>query len=90
MNDKIAEFIVKNRNKIGIIFIVATVISILLIPSVKINYNLSEYISDTERAKRGMNIVEEEFAMQGFARVMINDVSLVEAKEYKNQIKWRN
>lgn len=86
MNDKMAEFIVKNRNKIGIIFIVATVISILLIPSVKINYNLSEYISDTERAKRGMNIVEEEFAMQGFARVMINDVSLVEAKEYKNQI----
>ena len=86
MNDKIAEFIVKNRNKIGIIFIVATVISILLIPSVKINYNLSEYISDTERAKRGMNIVEEEFAMQGFARVMINDVSLIEAKEYKNQI----
>lgn len=86
MNDKIAEFIVKNRNKIGIIFIVATVISILLIPSVKINYNLSECISDTERAKRGMNIVEEEFAMQGFARVMINDVSLVEAKEYKNQI----
>ena len=86
MNDKIAEFIVKNRNKIGIIFIVATVISILLIPSVKINYNLSEYISDTERDKRGMNIVEEEFAMQGFARVMINDVSLIEAKEYKNQI----
>ena len=33
-----------------------------------------------------MNIVEEEFAMQGFARVMINDVSLIEAKEYKNQI----
>ena len=86
MNDKIAEFIVKNRNKIGIIFIVATVISILLIPSVKINYNLSEYISDTERGKGGMNIVEEEFAMQGFARVMINDVSLIEAKEYKNQI----
>ncbi len=86
MNDKIAEFIVKNRNKIGIIFIVATIISILLIPSVKINYNLSEYIPDTERAKRGMNIVEEEFAMQGFARVMINDVSLIEAKEYKNQI----
>lgn len=86
MNDKIAEFIVKNRNKIGIIFIVATVISILLIPKVKINYNLSEYISDDERAKRGMNVVEEEFAMQGFARVMINDVSLIEAKEYKNKI----
>lgn len=86
MNDKMAEFIVKNRNKIGIIFIVATVISILLIPKVKINYNLSEYISDDERAKRGMNVVEEEFAMQGFARVMINDVSLIEAKEYKNKI----
>ena len=56
-------------------------------PLVRINYDLSEYIPDSERAKRGMNVVEEEFAMQGFARIMINDVSLVEAKEYKEKIK---
>lgn len=87
MIEKLARLIVQNRKKIGVLFGIAIVISLLLMPLVRINYDLSEYIPDTERAKRGMNVVEEEFAMQGFARIMINDVSLVEAKEYKEKIK---
>lgn len=86
MLDNIARFIVKNRNKIGIGFIVAVIISLMLMPLVKINYDLSEYVPDDEDAKRGLNIVEEEFSMQCFARAMVNNVSLVEAKEYKEQI----
>lgn len=86
MIEKLANFIVENRNKIGVIFVVATIISVLLIPFVNINYDLSEYVPDTERAKRGLNIVEEEFGMQSFARVMVNDVTLVQAKEYKEKI----
>ena len=84
--EKIARLIVKHRRKIGFIFLILLIISFILIPRVKINYDLSEYIPDTERAKRGMNILEEEFAMQGYARIMINDVTLVEAKEYKDKI----
>lgn len=86
MIDKLARFIVQKRNKIGIIFILLIIISLFLIPRVNINYDLSEYVPDTERSKQGMNIVEEEFAMQGFARVMINNVTLVQAKEYKDKI----
>lgn len=84
--EKFARFIVKNRNKIGIAFIIAVVFSIFLIPFVRINYDLSEYVPDSEKAKIGLNITEEEFGMQSFARVMINNVSLVQAKEYKNQL----
>lgn len=84
--EKLARFIVENRNKIGIVFIVAVVISILLIPLVRINYDLSEYVPNNEKAKQGLNIVEEEFGMQSFARVMVNDVTLVQAKEYKDKI----
>lgn len=86
MIEKLARFIVKNRNKIGVCFVVAIIVSLLLIPMVRINYDLSEYVPDSERAKRGLNIVDEEFGMQCFARVMVNNVSLVEAKEYKDEI----
>ena len=86
MLDNLTRFIVKNRNKIGLGFIVAVIISLMLMPMVKINYDLSEYVPDDEDAKRGLNIVEEEFSMQCFARAMVNDVTLVQAKEYKEQI----
>lgn len=86
MIDKIARFIVKQRTKIGVFFVVSLVISIMLIPSVVLNYDLSEYVPDSEPAKRGLNIVEEEFGMNGVARIMINDVTLVQAKEYKDKI----
>ena len=86
MIEKLAKFIVQKRNQIGIVFIVLIIVSLLLIPKVNINYDLSEYVPDDEKAKQGMNIVEEEFSMQGFARVMINDVTLVQAKEYKEKI----
>ena len=84
--EKLARFIVKQRKKIGFVFLILLIISLILIPKVKINYDLSEYIPDSERAKRGMNILEEEFAMQGYARIMINNVTLVQAKEYKDKI----
>ena len=86
MIEKFARFVVQKRNQIGIVFIVSIIISLILIPKININYDLSEYVPDTEKAKRGMNIVEDEFSMQGFARVMVNDVTLVEAKEYKDKI----
>lgn len=84
--EKIARFIVKRRNQIGFMFLVLIVISVLLIPMVRINYDLSEYVPDTEKAKQGLNIVKEEFGMQSFARVMLNDVTLVQAKEIKDEI----
>lgn len=84
--EHIARFIVKQRKKIGLCFLIMLIISLILLPRVKINYDLSEYIPDSERAKRGMNVLEEEFAMQGYARIMINNVSLIEAKEYKDKI----
>ena len=86
MMEKLARFIVQKRNKIGIIFIILILISLILMPMVNINYDLSEYVPDTEKSKQGMNIVKDEFAMQGFARVMINNVTLVQAKEYKDKI----
>lgn len=84
--EKIASWIVKKRRQIGILFIGFIVVSLILIPKVRINYDLSEYIPDSEKAKQGLNIVKNEFGMQSFARAMVNHVTLVQAKEYKDAI----
>ncbi len=86
MIEKLSRWIVRKRKWIGIFFVVALVISLAQIPFVKINYDLSEYIPNSEPSKVGMNKLREEFAMQGFARIMIHDVSLAEAKAYKDKI----
>ena len=86
MIEKLARMIVRKRKLIGTLFIIAVIISLAQMPLVKINYDLSEYIPNSESSKQGMIKLKEEFAMQGFARIMINNVSLAEAKEYKDKI----
>lgn len=82
----LANFIVKHRRKIGMVFLITLILSILMIPAVNINYDMSKYIPDTSPSKHGLNMVKEEFGMQAIARIMINNVSIIEAKEYKDKI----
>lgn len=83
---KFAEFVVNHRRKIGVVFAVLVVISLFLMPKVNINYDLSAYVPNFAQAKEGLNVVKDEFGMQSMARIMINHVSLVQAKEYKDKI----
>ena len=59
---KITDFIVEKRFFIIISFIILTIISILLIPKVKINYDIAKYLPSTSETRIGMDIMEEEFA----------------------------
>ena len=81
-----AKLIVKHRRKIVLVFLIFLIFNILIIPAVRINYNMAEYVPDYEPAKYALDVVKEEFGMQSVARIMINNVSLVEAKEYKDKI----
>lgn len=84
--EKLCDFIVRFRKQLGIVFLGLVVISLFLIPKVEINYDLSSYIPNTSPSKEALDIVEDEFGMQSSARIMLNHVSLVEAKEYKEKI----
>ena len=86
MLEKFCNFIVTHRKQIGIFFLFLIVISIIGMTKVKINYDLSKYVPDDMPSKKALNITKEEFGMQSTARVMLNDVSLPEAKEYKEKI----
>lgn len=78
--------IIKHAKKIEKLFILLCILSVILMPFVKVNYDLAEYLPDWAPSKAGLNVMEEEFGYPGTARVMVDDVTLYEAKNIKDQI----
>ena len=83
---RLAGFIARNSRRIEKVFIVGLVLAALCIPFVNVNYDLTEYLPDSAESKQGLNLMEETFGYPGTARVMIEDVTLYEAKEYKDRL----
>ena len=79
-------FIISHAAKIEKLFFVLCIISLIMMPMVKVNYDLTEYLPDNVPSKEGLNLMEEEFGYPGTARVMVDDVSLYEAKRIKDAI----
>ena len=79
-------FVIRKRKWIEKIFAVAVVLSIIALCFVRVNYDLSKYLPDDAASKAGLNVMDEEFGYPGTARVMVGDVSLYEAKLYKDRI----
>ena len=86
MLERLCNFIVTHRKQIGIFFLFLIIISIIGMTRVRINYDLSKYVPDDMPSKKALNVTQQEFGMQSTARVMLNDVTLPEAKEYKEKI----
>ena len=83
---KLAHFIVHKRRLISALFILMVIICTLLFPFVGINYDMTEYLQDTLPSKKAINLTDQEFGMQGMARLMINGISITQGKDIKNRI----
>lgn len=82
----IVDMIINHRKTIQIVFGIILVLSIICSPFVEVNYDLTEYLPSTVQSKQGISIMEDEFGYPGSARVMIDDVTLYQAKQYKDKI----
>lgn len=80
------EFIAKKNKEIEKVFIVAVLICAFCSLFVDVNYDLTEYLPDYVESKAGLDLMEEKFGYPGTARVMIEDVTLYEAKQYKDRL----
>ncbi|MCI8295158.1 MAG: MMPL family transporter [Lachnospiraceae bacterium] len=80
------EFIAKKNKEIEKVFIVALVVCAFCSFFVNVNYDLTEYLPDSVESKAGLDLMEEKFGYPGTARVMIEDVTLYEAKQYKDRL----
>ncbi|GAF63244.1 hypothetical protein BTS2_0135 [Bacillus sp. TS-2] len=81
------EQIIKRRKSIVIIFAILTLISVGAQFFVSINYNMADYLPEDAESTIAMEIMEEEFsASVPNTRVMIEDVSIQEALQFKEQL----
>ncbi len=69
-----------------VLFLVATILSVLAIGQVKINYNISDYLDDSTETKISLDIMGTNFDMTGNIQVMVEGVSVKEANEISTLI----
>ena len=86
MVDRLISFIVRRRNCIEKFFILMVALSAVAALMVRVNYDLTEYLPSWAPTRQGINVMEAEFGYPGTARVMITDVTIYEAKLYKEQL----
>jgi len=82
----LVDFIIRRSKLIEKVFAIIFIITALCLPFVGINYDLSKYLPSDMPSKQGIDLMEEEFGYPGTARIMIADVSIYEAKTYKDRI----
>ncbi len=80
------DLIINNRKLIEKIYIVLVIFSLICVPMVGINYDLTKYLPDSSPSAQALDIMEDEFTYPGMGRVMLEDVTLYEAKNIKDHI----
>lgn len=87
MMEKISKNIVKHKKTIILTFLVITLISAVLSFAVGVNYNLSSYLPDTSKSTIALDKMKEEYNTDvPNTRVLIKNVSIAKALEYKEKL----
>jgi len=85
--DCILKFLVRYRYVVIGFFLVAGIICGILRPQVQVNYDILDYLPTKSPSTIAIQVIEEEYAeVLPNARVMVTDVSIIEALEYKEKI----
>ena len=79
--------VIKHRKKILVCFIIMLVIAAICKPFISVNYDINDYLPEDVPSSVALDVMEDEFD-GGIPnmRVMIRDISLAEALEYKEKI----
>lgn len=83
---KIAEWIVKNRKLLLILFATAAVGCLFTISKVEVINELTEYLPEDTETRQGVDIMDEEFTTFGTAKVMIDNISYPEALKLADEL----
>ena len=85
---RLAQFILKHRKLVLIVFAIFVIISAILTPMVKINFNLIDYVPEDTPSTLAINVMNQEFEQDiPNARVYIPDVTLPQTLDYKERLR---
>lgn len=83
----LSDFINKHKKMIIILFVAASAIGVLLFLCTPVNYNMMDYLPEKANSTQAIKIMQEEFDQPlPNLNVMVEDVSLAEALDYKEKI----
>ena len=82
--ERVAKFIVARRKFILVAFVILTLVCSPMALLVSVNYNIIDYLPTSAQSTKALTIMDEEFSdAVPNAKVMVYDVSITEALEYK-------
>lgn len=85
--NKISEWIVTHQKIIIFVFVLMAVISAMCQPFVSVNYDINDYLPDDSPSTIALDVMAEEFEGDiPNLRVMISDVTVTEALQYKEKL----
>ena len=82
---KLSEFIVDKRKAFYLIFAIAFIFCVKSIDKVKINNDITSYLPDDTETRQGVDIMANEFKIYSNAQIMISNISLEKANEFKEK-----
>ena len=85
--DRFAGAVIRHRKAVIVLFVLLSITSAVLFTSVRVNYNMVDYLPPSAKSTKAIEIMANEFTQAiPNANVMVRDVSIVEALEYKNKL----
>ena len=76
-----------HKKAVVIFFVVSAIICGILAMQLKVNYNLTDYLPNDAKSTIAIRIMEKEFTQTvPNARVMVSNVSIAQAQEYKEKL----
>ena len=76
---KLATMIVDKRKGFYLVFILLIIFSLISMNKVKVNNDLTTYLSDDTETRQGMDLMNGQFITYGTARIMVCNVTFEEA-----------
>ena len=84
---KIAGFLFEHKIKVIILYTAILIVSLLLMPLVRVNYDLSKYLPKNSNTQKAIDILEEEFHNPGNAEIIVENVAINRGMTIKELIK---
>ncbi len=83
---RLARFIVDKRGLFCVLFLALMAFSVISLRWVKVEEDITVYLPSDAEARRGLDIMKEEFTTLGSAQIMVKGVSFEQAQAYADAI----
>ncbi|MDD4773957.1 MAG: MMPL family transporter [Eubacteriales bacterium] len=85
--NRFSDFVIRHKKPVNIVFVAIMIVCFFLMFFVEINYNMVDYLPPDAQSTKALEIMNREFSgSMPNATVMVNDVSLMEAMDYKQKL----